>query len=757
VVTSILVNAAWQGKTVLFASKNNKAVDVVETRVNALGPRPVLLRLGAKHDYQARLASYLVSLLAATATADDQAAYEECMAIHTRLQQRSDALDTEFQAIVQLRNEVDALEQHVEGPRQDVGEEIFRRMRSIDRDEFLHAAASVQTAINRADGDKQPFLRKLVWPLVRNGRFEQLSVAISPIREVSQHLGLVTPDGAIDTSTVNEWIRYGHRLYERAAQVAEAQSYFARLVSLTQAHSIEELSRLRRSLVSDLAANSGSLWQAWLRLQPARMSREQRQLLGDYSALLQMIVAANNENRPFGRDVSRRYHQLFPKVTSILPCWAVTSLSARGRIPFEPEFFDLLVVDEASQCDIASALPLLFRAHRAVVIGDPMQLRHISTLSKQQDQQLLSKHGLVDDYPGWAYSPRSLFDLASSLCRSEDIVALRDHHRSHADIIEFSNEMFYEGRLRVATNYDYLRRPRQDEPAVRWIHVQGRTVRPGTGGAVNEEEAHKVVAEIERLLGQGYRGSVGVVSPFRAQAIRIRDLVYQRDDLSSRLNQMDFLSETVHKFQGDERDVMIFSPVISVGVPDTALGFLRSNPNLFNVAITRARAALVVVGDRSAALNCGVDYLSKFASYIGHIGDARQTSEHNVNRAYGPDYPPVAQPEHVSDWERLFYRAAYAKGLRPIPQYQVEKYVLDFALMADDRRLNIEIDGERYHRNWDGELCRRDQIRNQRLFELGWDVIRFWVYQVRDDLPHCLARVQAWTENRTARTQPEVR
>ena len=57
---------------------------------------------------------------------------------------------------------------------------------------------------------------------------------------------------------------------------------------------------------------------------------------------------------------------------------------------------------------------------------------------------------------------------------------------------------------------------------------------------------------------------------------------------------------------------------------------------------------------------------------------------------------------------------------RPLPQYLVEKrYALDFALIEGDRRLAIEVDGERYHRNWDGELCRRDQIRNERLMELG--------------------------------------
>ena len=52
--------------------------------------------------------------------------------------------------------------------------------------------------------------------------------------------------------------------------------------------------------------------------------------------------------------------------------------------------------------------------------------------------------------------------------------------------------------------------------------------------------------------------------------------------------------------------------------------------------------------------------------------------------------------------------------------------------------------GERYHRAWTGELCLRDQLRNQRLMELGWDVQRFWVYQVRDELGACVERVGEW-------------
>jgi very-short-patch-repair endonuclease len=104
----------------------------------------------------------------------------------------------------------------------------------------------------------------------------------------------------------------------------------------------------------------------------------------------------------------------------------------------------------------------------------------------------------------------------------------------------------------------------------------------------------------------------------------------------------------------------------------------------------------------------------------------------------------VAHPELVSDWERLAYKALYHAGLRPVPQYEEAPFTLDFALFEGERKLDIEVDGENYHRNWDGELCRRDQIRSQRLNDLGWDIVRFWVYELRDDMEGCIRRVRAW-------------
>lgn len=91
-------------------------------------------------------------------------------------------------------------------------------------------------------------------------------------------------------------------------------------------------------------------------------------------------------------------------------------------------------------------------------------------------------------------------------------------------------------------------------------------------------------------------------------------------------------------------------------------------------------------------------YLSRFARYVETVSHRSHPSAPVIKTDYGLEYPTVSHPERVSDWERHFYRALYTAGIRPIPQYTVEKYDLDFAVIQGDRRLNIEIDGERYHR-----------------------------------------------------------
>jgi very-short-patch-repair endonuclease len=573
--------------------------------------------------------------------------------------------------------------------------------------------------------------------------FKRIAEVGNELLPDAQLLGVAAPDREPGEQTLGRWQDFHGALVDRFERANEVQAYWRAFDRLRSARPLEHLAQDLTRIADESAQNSLELWQCWLRLWPSRWNPEQRKLLGEYVSLLQMIAIGDRYDDGAGRKVFRRYYSLFPKITKILPCWAVTSLSARGRLPFDSALFDLVVIDEASQCDIASALPLLMRARRAVIIGDPLQLKHVSTVAPQEDRLMLAAHGLAEGRAAWAYSVNSLFDLARNLCRHEDIVNLREHHRSHRDIIAFSNRHFYRGSLRVATDHEALKRPQTSGPAVRWVNVTGKVVRPPKGGALNPTEADAVVAEVRRLVvEQGYDGAIGVVTPFRAHANRIRTLVHQDTELTRQLAALQFVVDTVHGFQGDERDVIFFSPVVSRGIGDSALRFLKSHGNLFNVAITRARSELIVVGDRRAALDSGINYLAGFAEYShdlqSHEGGISTTEQ------MGPDYPLVAHPELVSDWERLFYKAMYARGLRPVPQYEEAPYTLDFALFNGDRKLDIEVDGENYHHNWDGELCRRDQIRSRRLADLGWDIMRFWVYEIRDDLEGSVGRLKKW-------------
>src|SRR6185436_826615 len=112
--------------------------------------------------------------------------------------------------------------------------------------------------------------------------------------------------------------------------------------------------------------------------------------------------------------------------------------------------------------------------------------------------------------------------------------------------------------------------------------------------------------------------------------------------------------------QGDERDMMFFSPVVSAGISPGSLGFLRSNGNLFNVAITRARGLLHVVGDRGVAATCGVDYLEQFVAYVSGLDASRGMKAEPSPAKASSEYPTVTHPERVSEWERVLYRAMVA-------------------------------------------------------------------------------------------------
>jgi len=171
--------------------------------------------------------------------------------------------------------------------------------------------------------------------------------------------------------------------------------------------------------------------------------------------------------------------------------------------------------------------------------------------------------------------------------------------------------------------------------------------------------------------------------------------------------------------------------------------FVAENSNLFNVALSRARATFVVVGDKTAIENIRNDdapitYLVDFVNYVKSLGKKYQV----------PEAEPTFAPEQL--WEEMFYLKALKPAKLPVVgQYPLGPYKLDFALIRKnrDRKLDIEIDGETFHKDAAGKRLRRDIDRDIYVKAQdghSWDVMRFWVYELREDMDACLEKIMRW-------------
>ncbi|WP_050997070.1 MULTISPECIES: caspase, EACC1-associated type [Frankia] len=307
--------------------------------------------------------------------------------------------------------------------------------------------------------------------------------------------------------------------------------------------------------------------------------------LGHASAAGQRAIDALLQTAP-GRPDWSELRAVLPYVRG----WAVTALSAR-RFPTAPGLFDLVIVDEASQCSIPAVLPLLFRAKRALIIGDAMQLPHIATLPPAKEGKIRAEAGLDADWLAdrcLSYLRYSSFHAFDRTVEGASLL-LDEHYRCHPAIAGLANRLFYADRLTVLTNVRAQRSADMDPLC--WVDVAGRAENPADGSWLNRAEIDAVNDQIALLLGKlPPTGTIGVVTPFRAQSAAISTIWAAREPERVKVG-------TVHTFQGGERDAMVFSLVAADGIRPGTASWLEQQANLWNVAITRARSHLIVVGD----------------------------------------------------------------------------------------------------------------------------------------------------------------
>ncbi|MET8908170.1 AAA domain-containing protein [Micromonospora sp. NPDC004551] len=331
----------------------------------------------------------------------------------------------------------------------------------------------------------------------------------------------------------------------------------------------------------------------------------------------------------------------------VLPLWVGTVTDVEDLLPPVAGMFDLVVLDEAAHIDQLRAAPALARARRALVAGDPRQLRFVSFVADVDVAATLRRHGL-DRYGDRLDVRRSsAFDVAAG---AAPVTWLGEHHRSVPHLIQFSARRFYGDRLELVT-----RHPRNERAdVIDVLTVAGATVVEG----VNQAEVTAALDLVRRLAENPPAGGIAVVSPFRAQADALEAELLAAFDVDE-IERLGLRSGTVHAFQGSEADVVIASLGLVDGDPPSRHRFV-AEPNLFNVLVTRARTRLTVVTSLRAPEGLVGDYLA----YAGR--------------------PPVApEAEPVTGWTADLAEELRRLGLPVRPGYPVGRWRVDLCVGTD--------------------------------------------------------------------------
>ena len=386
-----------------------------------------------------------------------------------------------------------------------------------------------------------------------------------------------------------------------------------------------------------------------------------------------------------------------------------------------------MVVDEASQCSLAAVLPLAYRAKRLAVVGDPYQLNPIVSLSDGLLQEIATQTGFDNDAlreRGIHHKDGSAYSAFEFAARPQTSVLLNEHYRCHPHIARWFNKTFYKGELTVLTDVsDTSQRNR----AIYWYDVDGAAVRPATGSWLNRAEAEQTVKQLRGVIESGYK-TVGVVTPFAAQAQLIDHLAKTQFDQDF-LDDIDFVSGTAHRLQGDERDAIVLSSVLSPGMSKSGARWIEKERNLLNVAVSRARRALIVLGHPLIG-DLGSPTLASLRVYL----------RYEIARNEGAG-SPSAEFRTDSISEKLLLDAMQLRDLLPYAKPEVEGYELDFALLEQGIKLNIEVDGDQ-HVDTRGRQRRQDITRDRVLGNLGWTVLRIPAWRCHEEIDPVIEEIR---------------
>ncbi|WP_405526902.1 AAA domain-containing protein [Streptomyces canus] len=402
-----------------------------------------------------------------------------------------------------------------------------------------------------------------------------------------------------------------------------------------------------------------------------------------------------------------------------VPAWIMPLHQVTETVPTDRAGrFDVVIVDEASQSG-PEALLLAWLGAKVIVVGDDQQVSP-AQVGVDHDEQFALQRRLLAELPAARrnlFTPTaSLFDIASGLAGGRGRLMLQEHFRCMPEIIGFSNELCYGGRLQPLRQYGADRLP-----PLRPVHVPDGYVEGSGQKQVNQSEAVRLVEEVARCIADpAYAGrTMGVITLLGAgQKYLIEDLLADRISLDQRQRRR-LRVGNAEEFQGDERDIVFISTVVSLTGPDgpRRIGHFSSSLNRqhLNVAASRARDQVWLFHSFTLTELGETDLRRAYLDWFS------RPAEEQDGLGLGEVRPDVPHEAFDSLFEQRVYLALRARGYRVRPQYPAGRYRIDLVVEGGTRRLAVECDGDAFHTE---ENADADAARQRELERVGWTFVR---------------------------------
>ena len=407
-----------------------------------------------------------------------------------------------------------------------------------------------------------------------------------------------------------------------------------------------------------------------------------------------------------------------------------TTYSIKGTLSTE-HIYDYLIVDEASQVDLATGVLAFSCAKNIIIVGDQKQLPNVLTADDIRiADEIWGRYNFDTRYH---FASHSMLASAAEIWQDAPSVMLREHYRCHPKIANFFNQKFYNGELIVMTE-DH------DENDVLSMY---RTV-PGNHarGHMNQRQIDVVQQEIlPALTNRGYQ-DIGIITPYRDQVAAIQRQLGDTYEVA-----------TVHKFQGREKDAIVLASV------DNVISEFVDDPNMLNVAVSRAVKSLtVVISDNKENEKTNYGDLAKYIEYNNfQIIESKVFSVFDLlySGYYKQRVEYLKKHKHVSEYDseniahsivmKILHQQKFSK-IDCVIHSSLATLVRDYSLLTEEEDryasnplthldfllfnkmdkkpiMAIEIDGTRYHVDGSRQ-AERDVLKNSIMEKCGVPLLR---------------------------------